>query len=229
MSARSSGFPWGPLPRRLTPKPMPSWMAPRRASQAIPAIRSSNRPPADEEATTQAPDSSPTPIEAELAPASQHEVTIAILEEEESPEIDALRLQNAQLETALAEAIAENTRMRKEILAASEKELVKLAVAIAERVVDGELAIDQELPMKWAKKAIDQLATEEDITIAISPEVEPLVSREKWLEFVPNAVIVVDASLKPGHTQVRAGATRLGTGAVDRMHAALEAIGENAR
>ena len=228
MSARSSGFPWGPLPRRLTPKPMPSWMAPRRASQAIPAVRSSTRPPAAEEAMPP-PESTPTPIEAELAPASQHEVKIAIFEEEESPEIDALRLQNAQLETALAEAIAENTRMRKEILAASEKELVKLAIAIAEQVVDGELAIDPDLPIKWAKKAIDQLATDDEITIAISPEVEPLVSREKWLEFVPNAVIVVDASLKPGHTQVRAGATRLGAGAVDRMHAALEAIGESPR
>ena len=229
MSARSSGFPWGPLPRRLTPKPMPSWMAPRRASQALPAVRSSTRPPVAEESAPAVSDSPPTPIEAELAPASQHEVKIAIFEEEESPEIDALRLQNAQLETALAEAIAENARMRKEILAASEKELVQLAIAIAEQVVGSELAIDPELPVQWAKNAVDQLASDDEVTIAISPEVEPLIRREKWLEFVPNAIIVVDASLKPGHTQVRAGATRLGAGSADRLHAVLEAIGESPR
>ena len=47
-SQRSSGFPWGgPVPqRKMTPQPMPSWIAPRRASMQIPAVNPSMRPPA---------------------------------------------------------------------------------------------------------------------------------------------------------------------------------------
>lgn len=238
-SSRSSGFPWGPLPRRMTPKPMPSWMAPRRPSVTIPAVRPSVRPaPAAEpvELPIEPPPASSTnatlanAADIEPPPGSQREVKIEILEEEEDPQLEALRLQNAQLETALAEAIAENTRQRKHILEASEKELVKLAVAIAEHVVGRELALDPGLPIHWAKQAIALLgADDEEIVIAVSPEVEPLISKEKWLETVPNASVVVDAALKPGHTQVRAGMSRIGAGHADRLAAVLEALGEAAR
>ncbi len=230
---RASGFPWGgsvPL-RKMTPQPVPSWIAPRRASVALPAVNPSMRP-----LPVIGAEETPVPLDPhaiaqgeELPPGSARPIHISILPEPESPEMDALRMQNMQLETALAEAIAENARMRKALLDASEKELVKLAVAIAEQIVGRELDLDPKLYVTWASRAIEMLSTEDEITIAVSPEVEPLLPPGKWLQFFPDAKIVVDASLKPGHTQVRAGATRVGAGKVDRLAAVLEALGDIAK
>jgi small-conductance mechanosensitive channel len=216
---RNSNFPWTALPRRMTPKPMPSWIAPRKISSMMPSVR--------------APDSKrsqahPAPAEADLAPISTHETKINVLEED-SPELEALRQQNAQLEQTLAETISESVRMRKQILEASEKDLVKLSVAIAEQIVGRELRATPELALTWAKQAIDELATDEDVTIAISPEVEPLLSPEKWGEFFPAAIVVVDAQLEPGRVQVRSKNTRVGAGRVDRTAAIIEALGEIAK
>jgi flagellar biosynthesis/type III secretory pathway protein FliH len=208
-TTRGSNFPWTALPRRMTPKPMPSWIAPRKISSMMPSVRvpvDAKRP------RTQAP---PAPAEAELAPASTHDTKINVLQEE-SPELEALRQQNAQLEQTLAETISEGVRMRKQILEASEKDLVKLSVAIAEQVVGRELRANPDLVVTWAKLAIDQLAKDEDVTIAISPEVEPLLSAEKWGEFFPAAIVVVDDQLEPGRTQIRSKSTRVGAGRVDR-------------
>ncbi|MEO8799465.1 MAG: FliH/SctL family protein [Polyangiaceae bacterium] len=215
----------------MTPQPIPSWIAPRRSSVALPAVNPSMRPlpvigeddmagPLDPHAIAQGE---------ELPPGSARPIHISILPETDSPEMDALRMQNMQLETALAEAIAENARMRKDILVASEKELVKLAVAISEQIVGRELDLDPKLYVTWASRAIELLSTEDEVTIAVSPEVESLITPEKWLQFFPDAKIVVDASLKPGHTQVRSGATRVGAGKADRLAAVLEALGEIAK
>jgi flagellar biosynthesis/type III secretory pathway protein FliH len=225
MTTRNSNFPWSPLPRRMTPKPMPSWLAPRKISSTVmPSVRV---PRADG-----VPDSkrgrSQAPAEADLAPVSSHETKINVLVED-SPELEALRQQNAQLEQTLAEAIAESCRMRRKILEESEGELVKLAVVIAKQVVGRELRANPELATDWAKEAIEQLASDDAVTIAISPEVEPLLSMEKWLQIVPGVTVVVDATLQPGQTQVRSLHTRIGAGRVERAAAVIDALGELAK
>jgi flagellar assembly protein FliH len=218
---RGSNFPWTALPRRMTPKPMPSWIAPRKISSLMPSVRA----PDSKRARTQSP---VAPAEADLAPISSHETKINVLEED-SPELEALRQQNAQLEQTLAETISEGVRMRKQILEASEKDLVKLSVAIAEQIVGRELRATPELALTWAKQAIDELATDEDVTIAISPEVEPLLSPEKWGDFFPAAIVVVDEQLQPGQVQIRSKHTRVGAGRVDRTAAIVEALGAIAK
>jgi flagellar biosynthesis/type III secretory pathway protein FliH len=222
---RNSSFPWSPLPRRMTPKPMPSWIAPRKiSSTVIPSVRI---PRADGVPETQR-GRSQAPAEADLAPISQHETKINVLVED-SPELEALRQQNAQLEQSLAEAISESCRMRRKILEESEGELVKLSIAIARQIVGRELRANPELATDWAKEAIEQLASDDAVTIAISPEVEPLLTPEKWLQIVPGVTVVVDATLQPGQTQVRSLNTRIGAGRVERAAAVIEALGELAK
>ena len=228
-SNRSSNFPWSPLPRRMTPKPMPSWIAPRKISSTVmPSVRvpKADGVPTDaKRGRTQAP---PAPAEADLAPISQHETQINVLVED-SPELEALRQQNAQLEQTLAEAIGESCRMRKKVLEESEGELVKLSLAIAEQIVGRELRANPELAIAWAQEAIEQLSTDDAVTIAISPEVEPLLTPEKWLQIVPGVTVVVDNTLQPGQTQVRSLHTRVGAGRVERAAAVVEALGELAK
>ncbi|MEO8875288.1 MAG: FliH/SctL family protein [Polyangiaceae bacterium] len=224
---RNSNFPWAPLPRRMTPKPMPSWIAPKKISSLVPAVsvpRNGSIPPDSKHARSQAP---LAPAEADLAPISSHHTQINVFEED-SPELETLRQQNAQLEETLSEAIAENARMRKNLLEASEKELVMLSIAIAERAVDQELKAAPQMIVEWAKQAIDML-TEDEVTIALSPEVEPLLAPEKWAGFFPTAIVVVDQTLRPGHTQVRTKSTRIGVGKADRITAIIEALGEIAK
>lgn len=220
MSTRGSNFPWAPLPRRMTPKPMPSWIAPKRISTMMPAV---NIP----RGRTQAPPA-PTPAETDLAPISNHLTQINVLEED-SAELDALRQQTMQLEQALADAITENAKMRKQVLASSEQDLVKLSLAIAEHVIGRELRATPELLVDWVKQAIEMLATDDEVTVAISPEVEPLLPQEKWADFFPTAIIVIDPTLQPGQTQVRSKSSRMGAGRVDRIAAIVEALGEKAR
>lgn len=229
MTTRNSNFPWSPLPRRMTPKPMPSWIVPKKISSMMPSVRvpKTDGVPETKRGRTQAPPA-PNPAEADLAPISQHETQINVLVED-SPELEALRQQNAQLEQTLAEAISESCRMRRKILEESEGELVKLAVVIAKQIVGRELRAKPELATDWAKEAIEQLASDDAVTIAISPEVEPLLSMEKWLQIVPGVTVVVDATLQPGQTQVRSLHTRIGAGRVERAAAVIEALGELAK
>lgn len=228
-NTRSSSFPWAnPLPRRMTPKPMPSWIAPRKISSTVmPSVRVPN-PGATPTEAKRARTQPPTPAEAELAPISTHETKINVLVED-SPELEALRQQNMQLEQTLAEAISESCRMRRKILEESEGELVKLAIAIAQQIVGRELRANPELATDWAKEAIEQLASDDAVTIAISPEVEPLLTPEKWLQIVPGVTVVVDQALQPGQTQVRSLHTRIGAGRVERAAAVVEALGELAK
>jgi Flagellar assembly protein FliH len=226
-TTRNSSFPWSPLPRRMTPKPMPSWIAPRKiSSTVIPSVRVPKADGVPE--TKRGRSQAPTPAEADLAPISSHETKINVLVED-SPELEALRQQNAQLEQTLAEAISESCRMRRKILEESEGELVKLSIAIAQQIVGRELRARPELATDWAKEAIEQLASDDAVTIAISPEVEPLLSPEKWLQIVPGVTVVVDATLQPGQTQVRSLHTRIGAGRVERAAAVIEALGELAK
>jgi flagellar biosynthesis/type III secretory pathway protein FliH len=228
---RNSSFPWAPLPRRMTPKPMPSWIAPRKISSTVmPSVRAPSPagvPTEAKRARTQAPPA-PNPAEAELAPVSTHETKFNVLVEE-SPELEALRQQNMQLEQTIAEAIGESCRMRRKILEESEGELVKLAIAIAQQIVGRELRANPELATDWAKEAIEQLASDDAVTIAISPEVEPLLTPEKWLQIVPGVTVVVDQALQAGQTQVRSLHTRIGAGRVERAAAVIEALGELAK
>ena len=70
--------------------------------------------------------------------------------------------------------------MRRRVLEASENELVKLALVIAERVVSDAVAADPSVLAKWAKEAIALLPAKESIVVAISPDLAECVPEGAW-------------------------------------------------
>lgn len=70
----------------------------------------------------------------------------------------------------LAQTIEELQRLRGDILQKSEREVVRLAVAIAKRVVHREVSLDPELLTAMARVALDRLGESASATIRLHPE-----------------------------------------------------------
>lgn len=231
--------------------PTPSWMAPRPATR-LPS-RASPRPPASAPARppTQSPrasspeparDDSPTTFpKAAAVPddvmseedkaargenAALHEENSLLREEIDAlrEESDALREENASLAsqaTTLAQSLA-TTRAR--VLEASEPELVRLALVIAERVVGRELSTDPGVVTEWAREALACLASRDDATLAVSADVGAAVDPDAWTRAVGARAVTVDPALAPGSCVVRAGASTADASLTTRLSAVREAL-----
>jgi flagellar biosynthesis/type III secretory pathway protein FliH len=156
------------------------------------------------------------PAEGEPAPAS------AVVAEREGREVAERAL--AETEGALARARAETdearavlVKMRAELDEASsvmcrlatsmrddaEGELVKLALAIAERVVARELESAPELVVIWAREAIAGSALGEHLEIALSTQLSSALADADWAELGP--FVSTDPALSDGTCEVRDG------------------------
>ena len=69
----------------------------------------------------------------------------------------------------LAETIDEMASMRADLLRRSERELVRLAISIAERIIRREITLDGNLVAAMAKVAIEQLGDRASATIGLHP------------------------------------------------------------
>jgi flagellar assembly protein FliH len=208
------------------PASLPSWLAPpARAPQST---------------ARHAPTSAPTPPSVarpeSVAPLSEYteprrrgtrpsmEAVVEPIRVSEMPrrdyeaELDALR---RQLESALL-AMAQ---LRRQVLEESEGELVRLAVAVAEKVVGRELRSDKSLIADWARAAVARLGDEERVTIVVSPDVADVLSAA-WVEQVGVAIdIMVDDNLPPVSCEVRGAARRIDVRAASRLVALATAVG----
>jgi flagellar biosynthesis/type III secretory pathway protein FliH len=131
---------------------------------------------------------------------------------------------NADLRTQLAEARNAMMRLRREILEHSEGELVRLAVAIAERVVGRELTADPLLVVAWAREALDQLAAEENVVIAVARDIAKTISPDAWQDVGTPHKRQTDPQLAPGTIEVRTPEGTIATGASARLSAVAEAL-----
>jgi hypothetical protein len=116
---------------------------------------------------------------------------------------------------------------RREILESSEQELVRLALAIAEKVVGRELMVDADVVADWAREGIDALGSADDATCVVSPRVaDILMNSDRWkhgLTVIPE--VVVDARLSGFRCDVRGKFGRVETGVRERLGAVAEALG----
>jgi len=135
-------------------------------------------------------------------------------------EIVALRGEVARLADLLAS-------VRAQLLEDAEPEVVRLAVAVAERVVGRELAADPALVGAWAMEAIAALPDRTGLVVAVSPDVSDLLGeREGAAErTVARAPIVVDPALAPGSCELRSGATTAAVDAAARLASVRDALG----
>ena len=75
----------------------------------------------------------------------------------------------------LGSTIEELARLRPQLREQAERDLIRLAVAIARRILRRELTVDPEAIAGLVKAALDQLATEERVCVKVHPEHEAAV------------------------------------------------------
>jgi len=200
----------------------PSWLAPppskspdsRPRLSVVPAPRLASVPPPPSGSVVN--DAAP-PIP--MAPRWEVEERDATIREL-SDELASLRSAAAGLAATLATA---QKRMRE----ASEGELVKLALAIAERVVGSATAADPALIAGWARDAIAILPSREVMVVAISSDLAASVPESTWAIATEGMHrLEVDKTLPPATCEIRAGVASVEVSAAARMAAVGEAIGE---
>ncbi|HTA18710.1 MAG TPA: FliH/SctL family protein [Polyangia bacterium] len=187
------------------------------APTPIPSAPSAHPPP---EAAAAAPSAVPAAM-----PASEIISIAPVVDIMASTVIAQLSDDNAALRAQVAEMAAAMARLRRQILEASEGELVQLAVVIAERVVARELATEPDLVVHWARQAIDALAAKDEVVIAVAKDVASDVSPEAWAKLgIPHEVLQ-DGQLAPGVIEVRTPQGIVPVNAEARLQAVASALG----
>jgi flagellar assembly protein FliH len=120
---------------------------------------------------------------------------------------NAVAAQRAEvLLTRLSQTIDDLAALRSGMLHKTERDVVRMAVAIAERIVHRTLAIDPELLLAMARVAIDRLGDGIVATIHLHPEDHRamVAVRAKRPDVVPSAVAIEpDATIARGGCVVR--------------------------
>lgn len=140
-------------------------------------------------------------------------------------EVARLREESRALRGRIAEMAVGMARLRRDVLEASESELVRLAVSVAERVVGHELSTSPELVVAWAKEAIERLAAKDEVVIAISEDVAEAVPEESWAVLRAPHTVVTDESLEGRTVEVRTPEASVAAGPDARLAAVAEALG----
>ena len=214
---------WTPEVTVITRRP--SWMARKMSTRPpapvaptpIPSAPSAHPPP---EAAAAAPSAVPAAM-----PASEIISIAPVVDVMASTVIAQLSDDNAALRAQVAEMAAAMARLRRQILEASEGELVQLAVVIAERVVARELATEPDLVVHWARQAIDALAAKDEVVIAVAKDVASDVSPEAWAKLGIPHELLQDAQLAPGVIEVRTPQGIVAVNAEARLQAVANALG----
>jgi flagellar assembly protein FliH len=142
-----------------------------------------------------------------------------------SAEVARLREENAALTAQVAAGASRLARLRRDVLEASEPELVRLAVAVAERVVGRELSLDPTLVVSWARSAIQALASKDEVVIAIARDVGAQVPADAWSLVEVKHQVQIDPLLVPGSVEVRTSEGTIAAGARARLDAVAQAVG----
>lgn len=108
---------------------------------------------------------------------------------------------DAQLEPALASfraLAAELAGARRRMRAEAEHDIVRLAIAIAARILHREISVDPEALLGLVKAAFDRLNAREVSRLRLAPADRDLVERHRAaLGFPPRLEVAADPSLRP--------------------------------
>ncbi len=205
--------PWCVRPDDAPRNSRPPWMesAPSAAVQA-PAEQAVEEP-LDEAAEPMVPASVHLAlVEAHAALQARHEALVA--------EHAALNERRQQL-VAANDALARDAEtVRERVLAESVPEMVRLACAVATRVVGGELLTDPAIVVGWVREAVAALGDREAVTVSVAPDIAASIPSEEWSDALgSDRSPMVDASLAPGAISVRSGASTVHVSAAARFAA----------
>ena len=153
---------------------------------------------ADHERRTSHPAGAPPPEEARTSELALAEVRQAGFREGESAGHGKALAETRPMLERLAQTVEELAKLRPRLREQAEEDLVRLAVAIARRVVRRELTIDPQAITGLVKAALAQLAVEEKVRLRVHPEQETAV--RTCLEGAGRGTVDVvgDRALAPG-------------------------------
>lgn len=115
---------------------------------------------------------------------------------------------------------------RREALESSEREIVKLALAVAERVIGRAFEHDPSVVGEWVKEGIAALSQEDSVRVAVSPRVGEILQASSCfagLEAQPD--LVVDPRFDNAHCEIRGKYGRVDAGLEARLDAVASALG----
>lgn len=210
----------------LPPSRRPSWLvlAPPPDAPATDLLDDgAARPPSQALESDPPPPSSveePAPRETVLPPPSDRLIAVgAPPEPEASEECEALR-------AALVQAISAGVKARRHALAAAERDLVELATAIARQIIARELAAAPALIASWAREGVAALGQQDQVVVAVAPDVAELVPAGAWASALDGlAALVVDRGLPPRGCEVRGRYGRVDVGVEARLASVIDALG----
>lgn len=220
--------------QRPSERPLPSWMAPRGPVE--PALTSWAAPPRDRGSIT-----NPRAYEAVARSAHPRISVLAeggvevgsrmppppgVPNECRESSSSALRDFSAEIQELTESARQSLLEARREALETSEREIVKLALAVAERVIGRELEAHPEAVARWVREGIDALGSTDEATCVVSPKVaEVLMSAERFRMESRPPDVVVDATLSGYACEVRGRFGRVDMGLAARLDAVRVALG----
>jgi hypothetical protein len=130
-------------------------------------------------------------------------------------EHDALRTHAHELEGRFGQ-------YRREVLAEAEGQLLRLALALAERVVARELRTDPTLIAQWAADSLGALAAvsgEFRPSLAVGVATSALVPEDAWTDLLGDVKVERDPSLPPLGCELRAGFSAIDVSPAQRLGA----------
>jgi hypothetical protein len=136
--------------------------------------------------------------------------------------LDELRKEHDALRTHTHELEGRFGQYRREVLAEAEGQLLRLALAIAERVVARELRTDPTLIAKWAADSLGALAAvSADLrpSLAVGVATRALVPDDVWAELLGDVKVERDPSLPPLGCELRSGVSALDVSPAQRLGA----------
>jgi hypothetical protein len=124
----------------------------------------------------------------------------------------------------LGDAVSEIAGMRDIVLADSERDVVRLAIAIAKKVIGRELATDTSSIVRLAREGIEALGARDKVRIRVGPLPEEAVTELRTQLASHRAEVVVDASLEPGKCLVETDFGHVDESIGARLDAVLAAL-----
>jgi flagellar assembly protein FliH len=201
--------PWAD-PRALNNAPAPAWIVSSRSPEDLATPSSSDEAP-------EPPESMP-----DVVTDDGHEPMIP-------PPVEPVRdyeSEIATLQSQLASTINDITSIRHTLLEASERELVRLSLVIAEKVIGRELTVDPALVADWARQGLKALADQDNLQIVVSPDIAEAIPDDAWRSPDGEAMTPqVDPQLAAGSCAVTGELSRVDASLAGRLGAVSDALG----
>jgi len=182
--------------------------APSQAAGPRPAVRSLQ---AAETPSVDAED--PAALEAHLASLERDAFSKGFAQGERAGGEAAAKRGEAMLRR-LTETIGELTMLREQMIHQTERQMVQLALAIARRVVQREITLDQDLLVAMARVALDRLGESAQVTVRLNPEDFEATASARTAQWTGTQVTVVaDARVGRGGCRVESDFGTMNAGA----------------